>query len=202
MTEERPQSLAEIEAAIHECRRCPIGCLDNRAVGGEGPPNAALMIVGEQPGDQEDRQGRPFVGPAGRVLNAHLSTAGIDRTAAYVTNAVKHFKFAKRGKRRMHQKPDAGEIETCRWWLKGELALVRPRIVLALGVSAVRGLLGRPATIKSLRGHPQSLEDGTELWATVHPSYLLRLRGNGKDEQERQFQADLAAVHRRLVSAA
>lgn len=158
------------------------------------------MIVGEQPGDQEDRQGRPFVGPAGRVLDQHLSNAGIDRSAAYVTNAVKHFKFAKRGKRRMHQKPNAGEIETCSWWLKGELSLVKPRIVLALGASALRALLGRPATIKSVRGDPQPLEDGAELWATVHPSYLLRLRGERKDQQENQFQSDLAAVRQRLIS--
>ncbi|HEU4651235.1 MAG TPA: UdgX family uracil-DNA binding protein [Croceibacterium sp.] len=199
---ERPKSLSGIDAAIHACRRCPIGFLDNTAVMGKGPKSAALMIVGEQPGDQEDLAGRPFVGPAGRVLDAHLERAGIDRRQVYLTNAVKHFKFVQRGKRRLHQSPTAKEIDVCRWWLEGERAVVQPRLVLALGASAARGLLGRTVSIASTRGRPHALEDGSELWVTVHPSYLLRLRDEAKDEQERLFQADLAAVAERLADLA
>jgi len=204
--EERPGTLAGIAAAIHACRRCPIGFLDNTAVMGEGPKTArnfsGLMIVGEQPGDQEDRTGRPFVGPAGRVLDAHLERAGIDRRQVYLTNAVKHFKFVQRGKRRLHQSPTAGEIAVCRWWLDGERAIVQPQLLLALGGSAARGLLGKPVSISRARGRPHRLGDGGELWVTVHPSYLLRLRDEAKHEQERLFQADLAAVARRLAELA
>jgi len=195
----RPATIAGIDAAIHTCRRCPIGFLDNTAVMGEGPKTAALMIVGEQPGDQEDRIGRPFVGPAGRVLDGHLERAGIDRRRVYLTNAVKHFKFVPRGKRRLHQSPTAGEIAVCRWWLDGERAIVQPQLLLALGASAARGLLGKAVSISHARGRPHLLADGGELWVTVHPSYLLRLRDEAKDEQERLFQADLAAVAGRLA---
>ena len=197
---ERPTTLAGIGTAIHACRRCPIGLLDNRAVMGEGPRTAALMIVGEQPGDREDLAGHPFVGPAGQVLDAHLERAGIDRRQVYLTNAVKHFKFVQRGKRRLHQSPTAGEIAACRWWLDGERAIVRPQLLLALGASAARGLLGKPVGIGKARGHPHPLDGGGELWVTVHPSYLLRLRDAVKDEQERLFQADLAAVAGRLAA--
>lgn len=200
--EERPASLPEVATAIHACRRCPIGELDNRAVMGEGPAGATLMIVGEQPGDQEDLSGRPFAGPAGQVLDDHLQRAGIDRQAAYVTNAVKHFKFSLRGKKRLHQSPTAKEIDHCRWWLESERALVRPQVVLALGASAARGLLGRTVSIARERGRGQQLEDGAELWITAHPSYLLRLDGAARDEQERLFQADLAAVAERLAELA
>src|SRR6186713_605891 len=151
---ERPATLAGIDTAIHACRRCPIGLLDNNAVMGEGPRTAALMIVGEQPGDREDLAGRPFVGPAGKVLDAHLERAGIDRRQVYLTNAVKHFKFVPRGKRRLHQSPTAGEIAVCRWWLDGERAIVRPKLLLALGASAARGLLGKPVRIGKVRGQP------------------------------------------------
>jgi DNA polymerase len=196
---ERPKSLSGIGQAIHACRRCPIGLLDNTAVMGEGPRKAPLMIVGEQPGDQEDRAGHPFVGPAGGVLDAHLERAGIDRRQVYLTNAVKHFKFVQRGKRRLHQSPTAKEIDICRWWLDSERAIVKPKLLLALGSSAARGLLGRTVSISQVRGQPHALEDGSELWVTVHPSYLLRLRGEARDEQERLFQADLAAVAERLT---
>jgi DNA polymerase len=199
---ERPRSLAAVAAAIHACRRCPIGCLDNRAVMGEGPRTAELMIVGEQPGDQEDLAGRPFVGPAGRVLDAHLERAGIDRRRIYLTNAVKHFKYVPRGKRRLHQSPTAKEIDICRWWLEGERALVKPKLLLALGSSAARSLLGRTVSIARVRGQPHPLDDGGELWVTVHPSYLLRLKDEAKNEQERLFQADLAAVAERLAGPA
>ena len=199
---ERPATLAGIETAIHACRRCPIGFLDNTAVMGEGPRKAELMIVGEQPGDREDLAGRPFVGPAGRVLETHLAHAGIDRRQVFLTNAVKHFKYVPRGKRRLHQSPTAREIDICRWWLEGERAIVKPRLLLALGSTAARGLLGKTVSISKVRGQPHALDDGSELWVTVHPSYLLRLRDEAKDEQERLFQADLAAVRERLAKLA
>ena len=199
---ERPDTLEAIDAAIHACRRCPIGELDNQAVMGEGPREAVLMIVGEQPGDQEDLQGRPFVGPAGQVLDAHLQRAGIERGDTYVTNAVKHFKFEQRGKRRLHQTPTSKEVDICRWWNESERAIVKPKIVLALGASAARGLLGKTVSISRVRGVPQTLEDGSELWVTAHPSYLLRLDGPAREEQERLFAADLAAVAERLAELA
>ncbi len=197
--EERPETLEAIDRAIHACRKCPIGQLDNHAVMGEGPQDAALMIVGEQPGDQEDVAGRPFVGPAGQLLDAHLEKAGIDRRAAYVTNAVKHFKYVQRGKRRLHQNPGAKEIDTCRWWIESERAIVQPKLVLAMGASAARGLLGKTVSIARVRGTPIALEDGSELWVTAHPSYLLRLDGPAREEQARLFDADLAAVRERLM---
>ena len=196
---ERLDTLVAIDKAIHACRRCPIGELPNTAVMGEGPLGAPLMIVGEQPGDQEDLAGKPFVGPAGQLLNRHLERAGIDRTHAYVTNTVKHFKFVSRGKRRLHQSPTAKEIDTCRWWIESERELVRPKLVLALGASAARGMLGKTVSITRARGAPHTLDDGSELWITAHPSYLLRLDGAAQEEQTRLFDADLAAVKVRLA---
>ena len=200
--DERPETLAAIDKAISACRKCPIGLLDNHAVMGEGPQDAALMIVGEQPGDQEDMKGRPFVGPAGQLLDDHLQTAGIDRSAAYVTNAVKHFKYVQRGKRRIHQSPAAKEIDTCRWWMESERAIVQPKLVLAMGASAARGMLGKTVSISKARGAPIQLEDGSELWVTAHPSYLLRLDGAARDEQVRLFDNDLRAVRQRLEEIA
>ncbi|WP_271077976.1 UdgX family uracil-DNA binding protein [Aurantiacibacter sp. MUD61] len=194
----RPDTLEAIGKAIAGCRNCPIGSLENHAVMGEGPRDAPLMIVGEQPGDKEDMAGRPFVGPAGQVLSEHLSAAGIVREKAYLTNAVKHFKFVQRGKRRIHQSPAAKEIDTCRWWQEAERAIVKPKLVLALGASAARSLLGKTVSVNKVRGTPIALEDGSELWVTVHPSYLLRLDGDAADEQERLFAADLTAVRERL----
>ena len=200
--DERPETLAAIDKAISACRKCPIGLLDNHAVMGEGPQDAALMIVGEQPGDQEDIKGRPFIGPAGQLLDDHLRTAGIDRSAAYVTNAVKHFKYVQRGKRRIHQSPAAKEIDTCRWWMESERAIVQPKLVLAMGASAARGMLGKTVSISRARGAPIQLEDGSELWVTAHPSYLLRLDGAARDEQVRLFDNDLRAVRQRLEEIA
>lgn len=200
--EERPNTLDAIERAIHACRKCPIGLLDNQAVMGEGPREAPLMIVGEQPGDKEDLAGRPFVGPAGQLLDVHLQKAGILREQTYVTNAVKHFKYVPRGVRRIHQSPGAKEIDTCRWWLEGERAIVKPKLVLALGASAARGLLGKTVSISKVRGMPQQLDDGSELWVTAHPSYLLRLEGEARETQTRLFDADLAAVRERLEELA
>lgn len=189
-----PATLDEIAQDILTCRRCPIGCNGTRAVAGEGPAKARLMVVGEQPGDREEEMGRPFVGPAGRVLDAHLERAGIDRARTYLTNAVKHFKFQPRGKRRLHQSPTAGEIDICRWWLDGERGLIRPRIVLALGASAGRALLGRTPAIGKERGARMEMPDGTPLWLTVHPSYLLRLRDEARAQEEERFQHDLRGL--------
>jgi DNA polymerase len=194
----RPASLAEVAQGAAACRDCPIADCGTRAVAGEGLPGAALMIVGEQPGDQEDIAGRPFVGPAGQLLDDHLARAGIGRAGAYVTNAVKHFKFAWKGKHRLHQSPTAKEIDTCRWWLEAERAIVKPRLVLALGASAARGLLGRTVSVTRERGKAIALDDGAELWVTVHPSYLLRLDGAAREKQAALFAADLVAMRERL----
>ena len=197
-TQKPPATLGGIEKAIHECRRCPIGFLDNQAVMGEGLRKSTLMVVGEQPGDQEDLAGKPFVGPSGQLLDRYLVEAGIDRRQVYVTNAVKHFKFVWRGKRRLHQSPTAKEIDICRFWLDAERALVKPRVILALGASAARGLLGRTVSLEAMRGQPHPLDDGSELWVTNHPSYLLRLQDGQRHEAERRFAADLAKVAGRL----
>jgi uracil-DNA glycosylase len=195
---ERPRSLDGIGKAILACRRCDIGCNGTRAVMGEGPSTAALMIVGEQPGDTEEEQGRPFIGPAGRLLRSHLEEVGISDERTYVTNAVKHFKFVPRGKRRLHQNPTAKEIDICRWWLDGERALVQPRLILALGASAARSLLGKTVSVQKVRGEPHLLDDGSELWITTHPSYLLRLHDHGRAEEEAKFANDLRKVAARL----
>jgi DNA polymerase len=186
-------SLGDARAAIDACRRCPLYRFATQAVFGEGPARAALMLVGEQPGDQEDVQGRPFVGPAGRVFDRAAAAAGIDRDRAYVTNAVKHFKFAPRGKKRLHQRPNAGEVNACRFWLDLERRFVRPKVIVAMGATAVHGVLGKAATIKSLRGQRLQLPGGEWLVATIHPSYLLRMTDRDDAErQRRQFVADLA----------
>lgn len=195
---ETPQSLEAINAGIDACRRCDIGCNGTRAVMGEGPHSAALMIVGEQPGDVEEEQSRPFVGPAGQLLRAHLERAGIPEQRAYITNAVKHFKFTPQGKRRLHQNPSAREIDICRWWLEGERSLVKPKLVLALGASAARSLLGKTISVQKVRGEPHVLDDGSELWITTHPSYLLRLQDRGREEEETKFANDLRKVSVRL----
>lgn len=176
-----PESWEEIVGGAAKCRRCPLYRNATQAVHGEGPHDAALMIVGEQPGDQEDLAGRPFIGPAGQLLDRALAQAGIERSRAYLTNAVKHFKHELRGKRRLHQTPTAGEIDRCRWWLDAERARVRPRIVLALGASAVRGLTGRTASISSMRGRPVELSDGARMVVTTHPSYVLRVGEANRD---------------------
>ncbi|MDR6954632.1 DNA polymerase [Ancylobacter sp. 3268] len=170
-----------------------------RLVPGEGPVPAALAFVGEQPGDEEDRQGRPFVGPAGRLLNQALEETGLDRSRAYVTNAVKRFHFSMRGKRRLHSKPTAGEISHDRWWLEKELAFVRPRLVVALGATAGQALAGRQVSVTRERGpHPFGPWPG---FLTVHPSYLLRIpEGAGREAAYRAFLADLSAIRRMTAS--
>lgn len=186
------RSLAGLRDPENACTRCPLYRDATQAVPGEGGAKAPLMIVGEQPGDREDVAGHPFVGPAGGVLDRALADAGIDRSKAFVTNAVKHFKHEMRGKRRLHKKPNASEIDACRWWLDLERSLLKPRVVLALGATAVKGLTGRTAAIKTLRGHPTSLDDGTPLVVTVHPSYLLRIReATDRHEEYERFVTDL-----------
>jgi uracil-DNA glycosylase family protein len=150
------------------------------------------MLVGEQPGHQEDQSGKPFVGPAGRILDQALADAGIERTAAFVTNAVKHFKFEQRGKRRLHKRPNAYEIDRCHWWLEFERKLINPDILVALGATAVRSLLGRPLPINKIRGRVTQLADGSRMLATIHPSYILRIKDEAdKHAQYKRFVADL-----------
>ncbi len=186
------------------CTRCPLHLDATQMVFGEGPLDAALVIVGEQPGDQEDLAGRPFVGPAGQLFDAALEEAGIDRSRLYVTNAVKHFSFVRRGKRRIHQTPTANEISACRWWLDRELELVQPKLVLAMGASAARSLLGKAVTISRVRDTEMELANGLAARVTVHPSYLLRLPDPEVARMERErFVDDLRAAHQisqRLVA--
>jgi DNA polymerase len=161
------------------------------------------MFVGEQPGDQEDLAGRPFVGPAGALFDAALEKAGIDRSTVYVTNAVKHFKFVLRGKRRIHNKPDAGEVSACRWWIEHERELIRPPVTVALGATAARSLIGKSVTISRAREEPTTLDDGSEIWVTVHPSYLLRMPDpQRKSEERRLFVRDLKRIKARAAELA
>ena len=187
-------SLKALRAAEAECRRCDLYKQATQVVPGEGPARARLMLVGEEPGDQEDRQGRPFVGPAGRILAQGLEEAGIERDEVFVTNAVKHFKFelAPRGKRRLHKRPDVHEIERCHWWLDLERRIVKPAVVVALGATAVRSLSGRTLTIGKIRGQAITLADGGTMVATIHPSYVLRIEEEADKRAEfARFVADL-----------
>ncbi len=166
------------------CTRCPLYKPATQTVFGEGPVDAAMMFVGEQPGDQEDLAGRPFVGPAGQVFDRAMANAEIDCSRVYVTNAVKHFKYEQRGKRRIHAKPGGGEIDACRWWIEQEQMLIRPQVTVALGATAARSLFGRVMTIGRERGRAMTLPDGGTAWITVHPSYLLRLPDKAQAEEE------------------
>ena len=181
------------------CTRCDLYKFATQTVFGEGPAGAHLMLVGEQPGDQEDLQGHPFVGPAGKVLDRALEAAGLDRAEIYVTNAVKHFKNEPRGKRRLHKKPNAGEIDACEWWLDHELRYVAPNVVVALGATALRALTHKPMSIASSRGRLIELP-GARLGmvATVHPSYLLRIR----EDRDKRREFDLLVKDLRLAAEA
>jgi uracil-DNA glycosylase len=186
------RALAEAEGA---CHRCPLYRDATQAVPGEGPKQADFMLVGEQPGDKEDLAGKPFVGPAGRILDAALKDAGIARKDTFVTNAVKHFKHEMRGKRRLHKRPNNYEIERCKIWLERERDLVRPSTVIALGVTAARSLTGKTVTIAKMRRTPVELADGTKLVVTIHPAALLRIEDeNDKRAAYRDFVADLKAA--------
>jgi DNA polymerase len=190
------------EEAAH-CTRCDLYKCATQTVFGEGPLDATIVFVGEQPGDQEDLAGKPFVGPAGQLFDAALKEAGIDRARTYVTNAVKHFKFVPRGKRRLHSKPDGGEIAACRWWIDHERELIKPPLTVALGATAARSLVGKVVTIGKVRGEPLTLADGGECWVTVHPSFLLRIRDDSDRRTERKrFVDDLKRIRKRAAALA
>jgi DNA polymerase len=196
-------SLRELTSAENACTRCPLYEHATQAVPGEGRRHAHLMLVGEQPGDKEDLAGKPFVGPAGRILDLALAEAGIPRAEVFVTNAVKHFKHEMRGKRRLHKRPNAYEIERCKIWLELERAIVKPAAIVALGATAARSLLGRPVTITSMRGRTAQLPDGTIAFVTVHPSSLLRIEDHAdKTRAFRDFVADLRPAAKVLERAA
>ncbi|MGB7404270.1 MAG: UdgX family uracil-DNA binding protein, partial [Pacificimonas sp.] len=187
-------TLEGVKAAAAGCTRCPLHCDATSTVFGDGPQDARLMIVGEQPGDREDLSGRPFVGPAGQLLDRALVEAGVDRAATYMTNAVKHFKFTVRGKRRIHQSPDVSEIETCRFWLDRERSFVKPRVILGLGLSAARALTGRSGTMRDLRQQLVVEGDGTVVRFTVHPAALLRLPDLERERAWPHFVEDIRAA--------
>jgi len=173
-----PTAASQLKRVAKEaaaCTRCPLYRHATQTVFGEGPVRASIMLVGEQPGDQEDLAGRPFVGPAGRLLDRALAEAGVDRAKIYVTNAVKHFKNEPRGKKRLHKRPNRYEVEVCRVWLSQEISLVRPRLILALGVTAAVVLAGRPVVLSRERGKVIDFADGQRGMVTVHPSSLLRM---------------------------
>ncbi|MEX0409432.1 UdgX family uracil-DNA binding protein [Aquibium sp. LZ166] len=195
------RTIPELRAAAEGCRRCPLWSDATQTVFGEGPENAIVVFVGEQPGDQEDIAGKPFVGPAGKMLDAVLVEAEVDRSEVYVTNGVKHFKFEPRGKRRIHAKPNAGEVKACRWWLDRELAILKPSLAVALGATAAQSLLGKTVPITKMRGQVVEREDGLRVFLTIHPSYILRIRESADKEAERgRFLADMKAV-KRLMAA-
>ena len=197
------RSQKALRTAEAGCRRCPLYRNATQVVPGEGPAHARMMMVGEQPGEQEDQRGHPFVGPAGGVLAKALEEAGIDRDEVFVTNAVKHFKFEPRGKRRLHKRPNAYEIDRCHLWYEFELKLVKPEIVVALGATAVRSVAGKPLAINKIRGKLMPLEGAGRMLATIHPSYILRV----PDEADRHalfagFVADLKTCAKALAQAA
>ncbi len=188
-------SLGELRDAADHCRRCPLWQDATQTVFGEGPGSAKVVFVGEQPGDSEDIAGKPFVGPAGQLFDTILDEAGVDRDKTYVTNAVKHFKFEPRGKRRIHSKPNAGEVSACRWWLDRELDLVKPDVAVALGATAAQSLLGKAIAVTKMRGQTIEREDGLKVFITVHPSYLLRIPDEQAKQAERErFTADMRKV--------
>ena len=202
----KTSDLERLREEAASCRACPLWKNATQTVFGEGPPHAPLMLVGEQPGDKEDIAGKPFVGPAGQMLDRALEEAGIDRNKAYVTNAVKHFKFVPRGKTRLHQKPNAAEIKACRPWYERELAAIKPDLVVAMGATAAQSVFGKITPINKNRGRLIDLDDGTKALVTVHPSYLLRLPdAEAKAREYQRFVDDLeiaAACLRKSARAA
>ena len=188
-------ALGDLREQAQGCRNCHLWQDASQTVFGEGSATARLMFVGEQPGDQEDRRGRPFVGPAGQLFDRALDEAGVDRSQTYVTNAVKHFKFELRGKRRIHQKPDSSEIKACKPWLLGEIDAVRPQVIVALGATAAQALMGRTVTIGKERGRFQPFPPDRHLFVTVHPSFLLRVPDQRAQAMEyRRFVEELRLI--------
>ena len=195
------RSLATLRAAARCCKGCDLYKNASQTVFGEGPKNAQVVLVGEQPGDIEDRQGRPFAGPAGRILDKALAEARLRREEVYITNAVKHFKFIQRGKRRMHQKPLIRQVISCHPWLQAELAIIRPKMVVCLGATAAQSILKRGVRVTKERGKFFDGHSGATVFVTIHPSAIYRRRGEDeRREQYRQFVADLKLVYRRLHS--
>jgi len=193
------KTLNTLKRAVQDCKGCSLWQHATQAVLGEGTTKAQLMFVGEQPGDQEDKQGRPFVGPAGRLLDKALEEAGIDRQAVYVTNAVKHFKFTPQGKRRIHKKPNAEEVRACHPWLEAEIAVVKPKIVAAMGATAAQALLGPKFKVTKDRG--TFVGSDPIMTATVHPSSILRAPDeDARHEQMAAFVDDLRLIAKRLAS--
>jgi uracil-DNA glycosylase len=196
---ERP-TLSKVRDAAAGCKACDLWRSGTQTVFGEGAAGATVMFVGEQPGNDEDLAGRPFVGPAGRVLDEALVAAGIDRAQTYVTNAVKHFKWEPRGKRRIHQKPNWSEMTACRPWLEAELKLVKPKVVVCLGATAAQALLGRQFRVTKQRGVPVESDLAPVVMATVHPSSILRGPPEDRDASMEAFVADLRAVAKAMAS--
>jgi uracil-DNA glycosylase family protein len=194
---ERP-TLRKLREAAAGCKACPLWKTGTQTVFGEGSPKAEVMFVGEQPGDQEDKAGRPFVGPAGKLLDKAMEEAGIDRSLAYVTNVVKHFKWQARGKRRIHQKPNWSEIAACFPWLEAELAVVKPRVLVCLGATAAQALLGRQFRVSRQRGIPVESELAPVVLATVHPSSILRGDPEEREANFAAFVGDLKIVAKHL----
>jgi uracil-DNA glycosylase family protein len=187
-----------LAAEARNCTRCNLYKNATQTVFGEGPADAALMLVGEEPGDQEDLAGHPFVGPAGKILDRALETADIDRDGVYITNAVKHFKNEPRGKRRIHKKPDTSEIDACHWWLENEFEVIQPRVVVALGTTAARAVMGKGMTISANRGRLLPLSGEARAVLTVHPSYVLRLQ----EERDKRREFDHLVKDLRLAAKA
>jgi uracil-DNA glycosylase family protein len=187
-------SLASLRDAAAGCQACPLWRTATQTVFGEGAQRSEVMFVGEQPGDREDLEGRPFVGPAGRLLDEALDEAGIDRTRAYVTNVVKHFKWQARGKRRIHAKPAWSEIAACRPWLDAELAVVKPEVLVCLGATAAQALLGRSFRVTRERGRPVESGLARHVLATIHPSAILRADSESRERERKAFVDDLKVV--------
>ena len=190
------QSLAKLREAAAGCTACDLYKTGTQTVFGEGKAGAEVVFVGEQPGDQEDLQGKPFVGPAGKLLDKALDDAGIDRTQVYLTNAVKHFKWTARGKRRIHQKPNWSEVAACRPWLDGELEAIKPRVLVCLGATAAQALLGRDFRVSRQRGVPVESDLAEHVLATVHPSSVLRGDPESREQEYQALVDDLKAVAR------
>jgi uracil-DNA glycosylase len=177
--------------ALQDCRRCDLWKHATQAVGGEGPRDAAIILVGEQPGDEEDLRGHPFVGPAGRILDQAIAAAGLERNRVFITNAVKHFKWEPRGKRRLHKRPGAGEIKACHIWLQEEIAAIKPRVIVALGATALKALTRSSLSIEAARRETLLLEGGARIVATYHPSAVLRAEGPRAEELQAFLVQDL-----------
>jgi uracil-DNA glycosylase len=200
MEESKRKSLQGLREAARDCRDCPLWENATQTVFGEGAARAEAMLVGEQPGDQEDLQGHPFVGPAGQLLDRALAEAGVDRKTVYVTNAVKHFKWEPRGKRRLHKTPAQREIDACRQWLEGEIRVVRPRVIACLGATAAKALLGPDFRVSTRRGRYVPSPHAEFVLATFHPSALLRLRDAAERETAfRQLVEDLSLIRKALA---